>query len=100
MNAGADGDKFYHLGIADYGSDWIQDYNAADGDVLFYGGAGAATASDFLIQRATTGTAGADDVDEFLSRTSCPATCCGPWLMAMQSQGSTFKSDQTCSICY
>ncbi|WP_456389596.1 CARDB domain-containing protein [Profundibacter sp.] len=48
VNGGADGDKFYHHGIADHGSDWIQDYNAAEGDVLMWGGHDS-TASDFLI---------------------------------------------------
>ncbi|WP_456389587.1 nidogen-like domain-containing protein [Profundibacter sp.] len=64
VNGGAGADKFYHLGIADHGADWIQDYNAADGDVLFWGG-GAVTADDFLIQRAETtnaGTAGAEEI--------------------------------------
>ena len=63
VNGGAGGDKFYHLGIADHGSDWIQDYNAADGDVLMWGG-GAATAADFLIQRAETASAGVAGVEE------------------------------------
>ena len=65
VNGGAGGDRFYHLGVADHGSDWIQDYDAVTGDVLFYGGgAGSATASDFLLQRANTEMAGADGVDE------------------------------------
>ena len=63
VNGGAGGDKFYHLGIADHGSDWIQDYVAADGDVLMWGG-GAATAADFLIQRAETANAGVAGVQE------------------------------------
>ena len=37
VNGGDDADRFYHLGIADHGSDWIQDYDAADGDVLIFG---------------------------------------------------------------
>jgi len=65
LNGGADGDRFFHLGIADHGSDWIQDYNAAEGDVLMYGGGvGAATVDDFLLQTANTANAGADGVDE------------------------------------
>lgn len=63
LNGGAGGDKFYHLGISDHGSDWIQDYVAADGDVLMWGG-GAATASDFLVQRAEMANAGANDIEE------------------------------------
>ncbi|UWQ19695.1 calcium-binding protein (plasmid) [Jannaschia sp. M317] len=62
VNGGADADSFFHLGIADHGSDWIQDYNAADGDVLVYGG--NATRDQFQINVTTTPTAGADDVQE------------------------------------
>ncbi|UWQ19687.1 hypothetical protein K3551_18070 (plasmid) [Jannaschia sp. M317] len=62
VNGGADADTFFHLGIADHGSDWIQDYNAADGDVLVYGG--NATRDQFQINTTTTPTAGADDVQE------------------------------------
>lgn len=65
LNGGAGADKFYHLGIRDHGADWIQDYNAAEGDVLFYGGgAGAARPDDFLVQRAETENAGAAGVAE------------------------------------
>lgn len=65
LNGGADGDRFFHLGVAGHGSDWIQDYNAAEGDVLFYGGGvGAATASDCLVQRANTANAGSAAIDE------------------------------------
>ncbi|WP_311199805.1 hypothetical protein [Jannaschia sp. M317] len=62
VNGGTGGDTFFHLGIADHGSDWIQDYNAADGDVLAYGG--NATRDQFQINVTTTPTAGADDVQE------------------------------------
>ena len=37
VNGGTGADRFFHLGIADHGSDWIQDYNAAEGDVLHFG---------------------------------------------------------------
>ena len=63
VNGGAGADKFYHLGIFDHGADWIQDYNAADGDVLLWGG-GAATADDFLVQVAETANAGVAGVEE------------------------------------
>ncbi len=53
VNGGTGADRFYHLGIFDHGSDWIQDYNAADGDVLVFGNA-AATAADFQINLAHT----------------------------------------------
>lgn len=65
VNGGTGADRFYHIGIYDHGSDWIQDYNAAEGDVLFYGGgSGPATADDFLIQRTFTPSAGSDTVQE------------------------------------
>jgi Ca2+-binding RTX toxin-like protein len=41
MNGGAGADRFFHLGILDHGSDFIQDYNAAEGDRLLFGAAGA-----------------------------------------------------------
>ncbi|UWQ19694.1 M10 family metallopeptidase C-terminal domain-containing protein (plasmid) [Jannaschia sp. M317] len=63
VNGGAGGDTFFHLGIGDHGSDWIQDYNAAAGDVLLYGGAGA-TRAQFQINTTTTAMAGADAVQE------------------------------------
>ncbi|MFC3615727.1 calcium-binding protein [Lutimaribacter marinistellae] len=65
VNGGDDADRFYHLGVADHGSDWIQDYNAAEGDVLEYGGGeGEATADDFLVQVAETANAGVAGVQE------------------------------------
>ncbi|SPF78208.1 calcium-binding protein [Pseudoprimorskyibacter insulae] len=63
VNGGLGADKFYHTNAAGHGSDWIQDYNAAEGDVLFFGG-GAATKADFLVQRATTANAGDAGVQE------------------------------------
>ncbi len=53
VNGGAGADKFYHLGIVDHGSDWIQDYTVADGDVLVFGNT-SATAADFQINLAHT----------------------------------------------
>ncbi|MBL4751904.1 MAG: S8 family serine peptidase [Amylibacter sp.] len=41
INGGSGADRFFHLGIADHGSDWVQDYNAAEGDILLFGQAGA-----------------------------------------------------------
>ncbi|MGR3377337.1 hypothetical protein [Salipiger abyssi] len=63
VNGGAGADRFFHLGADGHGSDWIQDYSAAEGDRLVYGG-GAAVADDFLVQRATTPGAGAAGVQE------------------------------------
>ncbi|SPF78201.1 calcium-binding protein [Pseudoprimorskyibacter insulae] len=63
VNGGLGADKFYHTNAAGHGSDWIQDYNAGEGDVLFYGG-GAASKADFLVQRASTASAGDARVQE------------------------------------
>ncbi|MCU9837921.1 hypothetical protein OEZ49_09095 [Ruegeria sp. WL0004] len=56
INGGSGADKFYHLGIFDHGSDWVQDYNAAEGDVLLFGNA-AATRADFQVNFAHTASA-------------------------------------------
>lgn len=63
VNGGGGADQFFHLGIADHGSDWIQDYSSAQGDVLFFGREGA-TAGQFQINAAATEGAGAGDVAE------------------------------------
>jgi len=63
VNGGAGADKFYHLGIFDHGSDWIQDYTAAEGDVLLFGGA-SATVDDFQVNITNTDGAGSGDVAE------------------------------------
>jgi len=63
INGGAGADKFYHLGIADHGSDWVQDYNAAEGDVLLFGNASAAV-DDFQVNFTNTDGAGDADVSE------------------------------------
>ncbi|MHC9235025.1 calcium-binding protein [Pseudooceanicola sp. 502str34] len=34
LNGGTGADQFYHLGVEGHGSDWIQDYNSQEGDVL------------------------------------------------------------------
>ncbi|WP_371158185.1 calcium-binding protein [Jannaschia sp. 2305UL9-9] len=62
MNGGTGADRFYHLGVPDHGSDWIQDYSAAQGDVLAYGG--TATAAQFQINWADTPRAGIDGFSE------------------------------------
>ena len=63
VNGGDGADDFYHLGIFNHGSDWIQDYDASEGDVLVFGRPDA-TRAQFQINVATTPTAGAADVDE------------------------------------
>lgn len=57
LNGGDGSDAFFHLGVEGHGDDWIQDYNAAEGDRLIFGTAGA-TPDDFLIQYANTAGAG------------------------------------------
>jgi serralysin len=63
VNGGAGGDKFFHLGIFDHGSDWIQDFSHAEGDVLLFGN-GNATADQFQVNFANTEGAGNADVAE------------------------------------
>ncbi len=55
LHGGEGADTFFHLGIRDHGSDWVQDYNAAEGDVLSTDL--ATTADEFLVQYAHTATA-------------------------------------------
>ncbi|MEM6891417.1 MAG: LamG-like jellyroll fold domain-containing protein [Pseudomonadota bacterium] len=53
LNGGAGADKFYHLGTADHGADWVQDYSADEGDILLFG-QGDATVGDFRVNFAHT----------------------------------------------
>ena len=64
LNGGPGADRFFHLGVRDHGTDWIQDYARAEGDRLVFGGPATATAADFLVQRAVTPGAGRADVAE------------------------------------
>ncbi|MDP2580543.1 hypothetical protein Q8W37_11420 [Shimia thalassica] len=68
LNGGAGADRFYHIGIFDHGSDWIQDYDAAEGDILHFGN-GSATVGQFQVNTTHTATAagersGDDNVEE------------------------------------
>lgn len=63
LNGGAGADTFFHLGVEGHGTDWIQDYASADGDVLVFGGAGA-TPGQFVVNFANTPGAGSADVAE------------------------------------
>ncbi|PHO03452.1 hypothetical protein CSC82_16335 [Rhodobacteraceae bacterium 4F10] len=56
LNGGSGADRFYHIGVADHGSDWVQDYNAADGDILQFGIV-SATVSQFQVNTTHTSTA-------------------------------------------
>ena len=64
LKGGSGADKFFHVGLASHGRDWVKDYSATEGDVLVFGGDRAATGDDFLIQLANTTWAGAADVAE------------------------------------
>jgi Ca2+-binding RTX toxin-like protein len=62
VNGGAGADQFYHLGITGHGSDWVQDYTAADGDVLWFGG--SASRDQFQVNFTETANAGVTGVAE------------------------------------
>jgi Ca2+-binding RTX toxin-like protein len=63
LNGGTGADLFHHLGVADHGSDWVQDYKRGHGDVLLFG-IPTARAADFQVNTAFTPGAGAADVAE------------------------------------
>ena len=63
INGGDGADRFFHTGAKQHASDWIQDYDAAEGDVLVFGDL-SATRDDFHVTMANTPRAGADDVAE------------------------------------
>lgn len=63
VNGGAGADVFFHLGIFDHGSDWIQDYRAREGDVLLFGN-GSATREQFQVNFTDTPGAGMTGIDE------------------------------------
>ena len=63
LNGGAGADAFFHLGIADHGSDWVQDYAGMDGDTLVFGNSDA-TRAQFQINENFTPDAGDAGVAE------------------------------------
>jgi len=63
VNGGAGADRFYHLGVAGHGSDWIQDYDGSENDILVFGNA-TATPEQFQINWASTPNAGDAGVQE------------------------------------
>lgn len=68
INGGDGGDKFFHAGVEGHGSDWIQDFVSADGDVLLFG-IRSATADQFQVNYTHTSSpdgerSGDDDVEE------------------------------------
>lgn len=62
VNGGAGADRFYHQGILDHGTDWIQDFSNTQGDRLVFGG--SATQNSFQVNYANTAGAGDAGVDE------------------------------------
>ena len=62
VNGGTSADRFYHLGVEGHGSDWIQDYDAEEGDMLQFGGTGSL--SDFQVNLTETANAGEAGVEE------------------------------------
>lgn len=63
VNGGSGADTFFHLGIFDHGSDWIQDYSAAEGDVLEFANR-SATEDQFQVNFANTPNAGSATVSD------------------------------------
>ena len=63
VNGGDGADRFFHVGAAGHGSDWIQDFSHTEGDRLVWGG-GAASAAQFQVNIATTAGAGDAGTDE------------------------------------
>ncbi|MCV2891320.1 calcium-binding protein [Ruegeria aquimaris] len=53
INGGIGADKFFHVGLEGHGSDWVQDYSAAEGDVLLFGNS-AASRAQFQVNFAHT----------------------------------------------
>ena len=62
VNGGDGADRFFHVGVTGHGSDWIQDFDHAEGDVMVYGG--SATIDQFQVNVANTANAGDAGIDE------------------------------------
>lgn len=62
LTGGGGADVFYHAGVRGHGTDWVTDYDAASGDVLFYGD-DRASIGDFAVRFAVR-PLGGDDVAE------------------------------------
>ncbi|MEQ9696022.1 calcium-binding protein [Shimia sp. SDUM112013] len=68
VNGGEGADRFFHIGALGHGSDWIQDYDASEGDVLVFGNT-SATRNQFQINTTHTANAagersGNDNIEE------------------------------------
>ena len=63
LNGGGGADRFFHLGVADHGSDWLQDFSHQQGDRLIFGQTGRAV-TDFQVNFARTEGAGDSAIEE------------------------------------
>ncbi len=68
LNGGSGADRFFHFGTVGHGTDWVQDYSAAETDVLIFATAGVSK-DDFSVEsfHATDGAgerAGDDAIEE------------------------------------
>jgi Ca2+-binding RTX toxin-like protein len=62
LTGGAGADRFFHLGVANHGSDWIQDYSGAEQDRLVFGL--SASPGDFQVNFSETPNAGLSGIAE------------------------------------
>ena len=62
MNGGSGADRFFHTGLRDHGSDWIQDFSTEKWDVLNFGG--IATLDQFEVHYANPEGSGSEDTSE------------------------------------
>jgi hypothetical protein len=63
INGGAGADKFFHAGVLGHGTDWLQGYQAEEGDQLVFGNS-EVSFDDFTVHFAHTDGAGDADVAE------------------------------------
>lgn len=64
VNGGTGADRFYHVGVAGHGSDWIQDFSHAQGDKMIYGG--NANINQFQVNIGQTPNAGTGVAEAFV----------------------------------
>ncbi|PYE82189.1 calcium-binding protein [Pseudoroseicyclus aestuarii] len=65
MTGGDGADRFFHAGVAGHGTDWVQDFDDEDADLLVWGG-GTATQDRFQVNYAQTEGAGDDTAEAFV----------------------------------
>ncbi|MBE2278525.1 MAG: hypothetical protein IAE87_19790 [Rhodobacteraceae bacterium] len=77
LNGGAGADSFFHHTAYQHGTDWIQDYNAAEGDVLAVFAENSVSHSNFRVTFANTPGAGDPEIAEAFVTYTLPRTA--PW---------------------